>query len=110
MSQAWRSKLDDPDSTTGIRQSDKDRLAAATKLLSARSPIPDLIRKLMSDDNAMRLLTEKGSNIRRMGNNDAHKLVDVKELKEIVERSRGFNMADKEGMLGILGFVLSFPK
>jgi hypothetical protein len=100
MSQAWRSKLDDPDSTTGIRQSDKDRLAAATKLLSARSPIPDLIRKL----------TEKGSNIRRMGNNDAHKLVDVKELKEIVERSRGFNMADKEGMLGILGFVLSFPK
>jgi len=103
MSQAWRSKLDHPDS-----KSDKDRLAVAITLLSACSIIPDPIRKLMQDDNTMRVLTEKGSNVRRLGNNTAHMLVDVEALKKIVDRST-FKKADKEGMLGILGFVQSLP-
>jgi hypothetical protein len=99
MSQAWRTKLDHPN---------KDRLAVAITLLSACSTIPDPIRKLMQDDNAMRVLTEKGSIVRRLGNNVAHMLVDVEALKEIVDRST-FKKADKEGMLGILGFVQSLP-
>jgi hypothetical protein len=49
----------------------------------------------MQDDHAMRILTEKGSNVRRLGNDVAHKLVDVDALKEIVDRST-FKMADKE--------------
>ena len=106
MSQAWRSKLDHPNSTTRI--SDKDCLAVAITLLSACSTIPDPIRKLMQDDNAMRVLTEKRSKVRRLGNNVAHMLVDVEALKEIVDRST-FKKADKEGMIGVLGFVQSFP-
>jgi len=103
MSQAWRSKLDLPNST--MRRSDKDRLEAAITLLSACSTIPDPIRKLMQDDNAMRVLTEKSSNVRRLGNNVAHELVDIEALKGIVERSTF--KKDKAGMLSILDFVQS---
>lgn len=61
----------------------------------------------MQDDNAMRVLTEKSSNVRKLGNNVAHMLVDVEALKEIIDRST-FKKADMEGMHGILGFVHSF--
>ena len=107
MSQAWRTKLDHPDRT--VKQSDKDRLQVAFNLLSACLSIPIPIRQLMEDGNAMRVLTEKGSNIRRLGNEVAHRLVDVEALREIVDRSTFRKAADKEGMLSIMVFVQNFP-
>ena len=105
MSQAWRTKLDHPDRT--VKQSNEDRLQIAFDLLSACSSIPNPIRQLMEDNNAIRVLTERGSNVRRLGNAVAHRLVNVESLKEIVDRST-FKKADKEGMLSIMVFVQNF--
>ena len=62
----------------------------------------------MEDSNALRVLTEKGSYVRRLGNEVAHKLVDIETLREIVDRST-FRKVDKEGMLSIMTFVQNFP-
>ena len=102
-SMAWRIKLN---GTSGQKLSDEERLQAAHELLSAQRKIPDQIRKLMADNNAMRLLTQKSSTIRRQGNEVAHRLVDSSLLRQIATRS--LNSADKDGMISVLEFVDSY--
>ena len=99
-SMAWRIKLN---GSSEQKRSDEERLQAAHELLSAQKKISDQIRKLMADDNAMRLLTQKSSIIRRLGNEVAHRLVDSSLLRQIVARS--FNFGDKDGMISVLEFV-----
>ena len=100
-SMAWRIKLN---GTSEQKRSDEERLQAARDLLSEQRKIPDQIRKLMADNNAMRLLTQKKSTIRRQGNEVAHRLVDSSLLRQIAARSLT-NSADKDGMICILEFV-----
>jgi hypothetical protein len=99
-SMAWRIKLN---GTSGRKRSDEERLQAAHELLSKQKKFPDQIRKLMVDNNAMRLLTQKSPTIRRLGNDVAHRLIDSSLLRQIVARS--LNSADKDGMISILEFV-----
>jgi hypothetical protein len=102
-SMAWRIKLN---GTCEQKRSDEERLQASHELLSAQKKIPGQIRKLMADNNAMRLLTQKSSTIRRQGNEVAHRLVDSSLLRQIVARSP--NSADKDGLISVLEFVDCF--
>lgn len=103
-SMAWRIKLN---GTSEQKRSDEQRLQVAHDLLSAQRKIPDQIRKLMADNNAMRLLTQKSSIIRRQGNEVAHRLVASPLLRQIAARSLT-NSADRDGMISVLEFVDSY--
>lgn len=61
---------------------------------------------LMSNANAMRLLTERESSIRKKGNFVAHQLGNLTLFKDIIEQAVK-SAQDKDGMLAILAFVTS---
>jgi len=90
-------------------RTDKERFDAAYELLTAQeTPTPDYMQNLLDNTDAIRLLTQRDSSIRRQGNDVAHRLVDAPLLREIVARSIK-NHEDREGMLGILEFATKSP-
>ena len=106
-SMAWRIKLNGSSEQKG---SDEQRLKTAHDLLSAQRKIPNQIQKLMADNNAMRLLTQRTSTIRRQGNEVAHRLVDSSLLRQIAERASSLSSEDKLGIIRVLEFVDSYDR
>ncbi|PPQ94658.1 hypothetical protein CVT25_009389 [Psilocybe cyanescens] len=90
----------------GQRQSDEDRLITARNLLTSQGHSPGPLQMLMSNANAMRLLTERESSIRKKGNFVAHQLGNLTLFKDIIEQAVK-SAQDKDGMLAILAFVTS---
>lgn len=98
-SAAWRTKLN----ACG-KYSDELHLRVAQDLVDSQGLPPPPIARLSKNAQAMRLLTERKSSIRRQGNSVAHQLVNGSVLREIIGRSVSGDL-ERSGVLGVLEFV-----
>ncbi len=95
---AWRRHLDTVNSNTP-----ENRQKMAYDLLKASASSDQALHKLIHDDSAMMVLTERSSNIRKLGNVSAHRLAPVESLLHAASSLPQGN--EQSGMLEVIDYL-----